>query len=114
VQRLARELARVVRPGGRLVIEVPSPAWLDAMDDSARDTLSRPAYPSASHSASGDRSVRRTGPRTCVYEDLVTGASIEASLLDADGWRAALAPGWDAAVEAIDGVEWLIASTRVP
>ena len=30
--RLARELARVVRPGGVFVAEVPSPAWLERLE----------------------------------------------------------------------------------
>jgi SAM-dependent methyltransferase len=95
LQRLARELARVVRTGGLLVVEVPSPAWLEHVGDGP------------------DRRVRRTGPRTCVYEDLVTGASIEATLLDADAWRSALAPDWDARFEAVDDVEWLIVAAQI-
>src|SRR5258706_8777967 len=65
IARLARELARLVRGGGTFIAEVPCPVWLDRLD----------AYP-----AQSDRRVRRTGPSTCVYEDLVTGASIEARL----------------------------------
>jgi SAM-dependent methyltransferase len=96
IERLGRELARVVRAGGLLVVEVPSPPWLERVEELAAT----------------DRRVRRTGPRTGVYEDLVTGAAIEATLLDASEWRAALGPTWDAKVEAIDGVEWLVVSTR--
>ena len=96
--RLARELARVVGPGGVFVAEVPSPAWLDRLE----------AIPSQE-----DRRVRRTGPRTCVYEDLVTGASIEATLLDESDWRAALAPGWQLAIESIDELEWLVVARRM-
>jgi SAM-dependent methyltransferase len=106
VGRLARELARVVRPGGVFVIEVPRPAWLDSLDAAARRA-------DAGAQAHLDRRVRRTGPRTCVYEDLVTGASIEASLLDEAEWRAALAPGWQASVDSLDELEWQIVARRL-
>jgi SAM-dependent methyltransferase len=106
--RLAAELARVVRPGGVLVVEVPSPAWLEHMapgdHDASRDRLSQASSPV-------DRRVQRTGARTCVYDDLVTGASIEATLLDAEEWRAALAPGWEARVDPVD-VEWFVVGRR--
>ena len=59
-----------------------------------------------------DRRARRTGGRTCVYEDLVTGASIEATLLDEAEWCAALAPDWRAAVKSIDELEWLVVARR--
>ncbi len=77
--------------------EVPCPAWLDRLD----------AYP-----AQGDRRVRRTGPSTCVYEDLVTGASIEARLFDETGWRAAFGPPWHLRVELVDEVEWFVVARR--
>jgi SAM-dependent methyltransferase len=92
VGRLAAELARVVRPGGALVVEVPSPAWLDR--------------------SVGDARVRRTGPATGVYEDAVTGASIQARLLSQAEWVAALGPLWQARVEAASDVEWLVLAQR--
>jgi SAM-dependent methyltransferase len=97
IAQLARELARVVEKGGVLVAEVPSPAWLDrgAMDSSA-----------------SDRRVLRTGPCTCVYEDLVTGASIQARVLDEAEWRDALAPNWRTDVEPLDAWECLIVARR--
>jgi SAM-dependent methyltransferase len=97
VSSLGNELARVVRPAGVLVAEVPSPRWLDRLD-------SLPPQP--------DRRVRRTGPRTCVYEDLVTGASIVATLLDEDGWRAALGTDWRASIETVDELELLVVAQR--
>jgi len=97
IRRLAGELARVVRSGGALVIEVPSPAWLERPPEALQGI---------------DRRVRRTGARTCVYEDLVTGASIDATLLDAAEWGTALAPAWDARVEPVDDVEWLVVARR--
>lgn len=99
IAKLGRELARIVRPGGILVAEVPSPAWLERLD----------AMPAA-----GDRVLRRSGPRTCVFEDRVAGASIEASVLDATEWEAELAPGWRARVEPLGDLEWLVVANRAP
>jgi SAM-dependent methyltransferase len=96
--RLARELARIVRPGGKFVAEVPSPAWLDRI---------------GSLPQGGDRRVQRTGRRTCVYEDLIVGARIEATLADESEWLAALQPDWLPRVEPIDEVEWLVIAQRV-
>lgn len=92
IPRLARELSRVVRSGGALVVEVPSPAWLDR--------------------SAGDARVRRTGPSTGVYEDVATGAAIETRLLTDAEWVAALSPSWEARVEAASDVEWLVLATR--
>jgi SAM-dependent methyltransferase len=91
--RLAREVARVVRPGGAWVIEVPSPAWLDA-----------PAMP--------DGRVTRTGPTTGIYEDVPTGATIEVRLLSDAEWSAALSPAWTVRVDAAGTTEWLVVAQR--
>lgn len=99
--RLARELARVARPGAVFAAEVPAPSWLDCLDATGATD------------AQADRRARRTGPRTCVYEDLVTGASIEARLLDEAEWSAALAPDWRATFESIDELEWLVVARRI-
>ena len=95
--KLAAELARVVRPGGVLFAEVPSPAWLDRLD----------ALPST-----GERVLRRTGPRTCVFEDRTAGASIEARVLDAGEWIAALGPVWEARIEPLGELESLVLARR--
>jgi len=96
-RRLARELGRVVRTGGVLLAEVPSPAWLDLLTGAPDD---------------GERRARRTGPRTCVVEDVVVGASIEARVLDELEWREALAPEWDGRIERLGDVEWLVVARR--
>jgi SAM-dependent methyltransferase len=97
LRRLAQELGRLVRRGGVFIAEVPSPAWLDRLGGSAGD---------------GERRALRTGPRTCVIEDLVVGASIEARVLDATQWQDALAPEWDGRVEALGEVEWIVIARR--
>lgn len=90
IRRLAAELARVVRTGGVLVAEVPSPAWIDRV------------------AASPDRRVRRTGPRTCVYEDLAARAAIDVRVLSDDEWRGALSPAWSIRVQPLTDVEQLV------
>ena len=90
---LARELARVVRPGGAFVAEVPAPAWIDR--------------------ATADARVRRTGSNTASYVDAVTGARIEARLLSDGAWAAALGPSWTTRVEPIGEAEWLVAAVSV-
>jgi SAM-dependent methyltransferase len=98
VARLAAELARVVRPGGWLVAEVASPAWLDSVE---------------SWHASSDRHVRRTGRRACVVEDHVVGLGIEALVLDASEWTQALLPDWSPQLRSISESEWLLVAQRV-
>ncbi len=96
LRRLARELGRVIRRGGVFVAEVPSPAWLDRLEGAA----------------DGERRIQRTGPRTCLVEDLVVGASIEARVLDEPEWLAALAPEWKGQLEPLGEVEWLVVARR--
>ena len=97
LQALARELARLVRKGGVFVGEVPHPGWLDTLGDGDL----------------GDRRIRRTGPRSCVCEDLVARASIEARLFDADEWTAAFGAGWQTRVESLGALEWFVVARRV-
>jgi ubiquinone/menaquinone biosynthesis C-methylase UbiE len=94
---LARELARVIKQGGVWVIEVPSPAWLDVAEKT--------------RAPQGQRIVR-TGAHTCVIEDEVASASIEARVYSETEWRAALAPSWSASVETEGAVEWFIVARR--
>jgi len=99
VNALARELGRVVRPGGRFIAEVPSMAWLDAA--------------ASSNVAADERRVLRTGKHTALFEDRVAGASIDVCLLDEPGWRKALEPSWIARLLALGPLEWLIVADRV-
>jgi SAM-dependent methyltransferase len=98
LERLGNELARVVGKGGIVVAEVPSPAWLDAIVSAPR---------------SEDRHVRRTGPRTCLCEDVVVGFSIEARVFDDAEWRVALGPAWQTNVESLGELEWFVVAQRV-
>lgn len=99
VEHLATELGRVVRRGGRLVVEAPSLAWLDRL-------------PGTFEGGDDDRRIVRTGPATLAYEDRVVGGRIEALLLSDAQWRAALSPRWDARVEPLGDVEWFVVAER--
>jgi ubiquinone/menaquinone biosynthesis C-methylase UbiE len=94
--RLAEELARVVRRGGVWISEVPSPAWLDTADRAPPQ---------------GDRGVRRTGPLTCVYEDRVAGATVEARIFSEEAWRAAL-ERFVVRIDVMRDAEWRVVATR--
>jgi SAM-dependent methyltransferase len=101
--RLASEVARVVRPGGAWVIEVPAPAWLDHVER---------LLATGHETGREEARVVRTGARTCRYEDLVVGSSIEARVLDAAEWRSALEDGWVVQVEPLGVLEWLVVARR--
>jgi ubiquinone/menaquinone biosynthesis C-methylase UbiE len=94
VRALCIELARVIRPGGLLIAEMPTVAWLDRLEASSAD----------------DRRVTRTGPRACLYEDLAAKVSIEARVLGEPEWRAALAP-FEVTFEPISDVETRIVAS---
>jgi ubiquinone/menaquinone biosynthesis C-methylase UbiE len=97
LERLARELARIVRIGGVWVTEAPSPAWLDRLD----------ALPQPS-----EGSVRRTGRQTFVYSDHVAEASIEGRVLSDHQWHAALGEPWHVRVLPLGKFEWLVVAKR--
>jgi hypothetical protein len=85
------------------VVEAPAPAWLDLLDVLEAQAPARDP---------GERRIRRTGPRTCVYEDLVAGARIEARVMDATEWNGALGARWSTRVEPLGGLEWLVVARR--
>jgi SAM-dependent methyltransferase len=70
IEGLARESARVLAPAGALVVEVPTPSWLD-------------------RAAGG---VHRIDEGRSLFTDRATGATIEVRLFPASHWRRALAP----------------------
>jgi ubiquinone/menaquinone biosynthesis C-methylase UbiE len=106
LSRLAREVARVVQPGGIWVIEVPAPAWLDHVEQLQAARAGSPEL------RRDEAHVVRTGARTCRYEDLVVGASIEACVLDAAEWRVALGDAWSVQIEPLGALEWLVVGRR--
>jgi SAM-dependent methyltransferase len=94
---LGAELARVTSAGSVIVAEVPSPAWIERLH----------LLP-----ASGERTLRRTGPLTCVFEDRVAGATITARVLPEGDWRSALGTSWTTHIEAMGELEWLVLARR--
>jgi SAM-dependent methyltransferase len=103
IARLASEVARIVRPGGTWVSEAPAPAWLDHLEALEAQRAAR---------GGSEARIRRTGPRTCVVEDVVVGASIEARALDADEWLSTLGGAWSTRVDPLGELEWLVVAQR--
>jgi SAM-dependent methyltransferase len=85
---LARELARVLVPGGILVAEVPAAEGLAKLG------------------------VMRTADGRFVHRDEASGLAIEGVALAAGQWREALSPHLDARVEPLGDVEHLVVATR--
>jgi SAM-dependent methyltransferase len=114
IQRLARELARVVRAGGTWVAEVPAPAWLERLTDGEReegDGTGRRGG-AASGSPTGPGRARRTGRRSGAYADSVADACIDVLVLDEREWESALGTTWTARIEPLGEFEWLVLATR--
>ena len=79
IRALAHELSRVLVPQGKLVVEVPSLAWLESIGDQALED-------------DDGRVVKRVGPHELEIVDLPTGAVTTARALSAETWRDLLTP----------------------
>lgn len=92
---LSDELARLLKPRGVILFEVPSPAFLNAID---RD----------SHGAA-----RSTGTDRSLHEDAAVAVAIEARAFSADRWMQAFSRHFDVRVEPISSVEQLVVGVRL-
>lgn len=91
---LAKELARVLAPGGVFVAEVPAGEALAAIAQAGEDVR-----------------VVATGATTFRHEDRIANVAIEGVALDAAGWVAALAPGLAARAEPLGAAEHFLIAT---
>jgi SAM-dependent methyltransferase len=98
IRRLASELSRVLVSGGKLVVEVPSLAWFEAIGDQALED-------------DYGRVVRRIDKDELEIVDLPTGAVTTARALSAETWRELLTP-FDVQVEGRED-ELLLVGTNV-
>ena len=97
IARLAGEIARVLRPGGVWLTEVPSPGWLDAVRAGVLPSV---------------RLVEGTADPRCMHEDRRAGVAVEATILGPARWQALLAPRFDVTVEPISAVEQLVLAMK--
>ncbi len=97
IARLGREIARVLRPGGVWLTEVPSPGWLDAVRSGALPCV---------------RLVDGTGDARCAHEDGRAGVAVEATILTPARWQQLLGPRFGVTVEAISAVEQLVLALK--
>ena len=94
---LARELGRVLRPGGVLVAEVPSNEWLRRIEVVV----------------AGDARLVRTANDRLVHEDRAAGVAVEAVVPTDEEWRAAFEPAFVVTFEALgDAERRLVAQKR--
>ncbi len=98
---LALEVARLLRPGGVFVAEVPGPALLTYLD--ARGAIEV-----------GDLRMRRASADPIVtHEDRAAGVTVEAHVHDAAFWRALFPARFDVRVEPLGDLELLVVA-RAP
>ncbi len=93
---LAREVARVVRPGGVLAIEMPSRAWLARIDVVPSET----------------GRIAKTGEGTCLHEDDALGLAVEAVIPSDDEWRSTFGASFAVVVTPLGESEILVVGTR--
>jgi SAM-dependent methyltransferase len=95
---LAAEIARVLRPGGVFVAEVPSQAWLASIDVVQE----------------GDARIVRTGVDRCVHEDHGAGLAVEAIVPSDVEWRATFQDRFDVGCEALGDAETRVVARLRP
>jgi SAM-dependent methyltransferase len=92
---LSGELARLLKPRGVILFEVPSPAFLDAIDRDPGNVA------------------RSTGTDRSLHEDAALEVAIEARAFSADRWMQAFSRHFDVRVERISAVEQLVVGVRL-
>ncbi|MDB4998889.1 MAG: Phosphatidylethanolamine N-methyltransferase [Myxococcaceae bacterium] len=97
IARLAGEIARVLRPGGLWLTEVPSPGWLEAVRAGALPSV---------------RLVDGAGDPRCLHEDGRAGVAVAATILAPARWQELLAPRFGVTVESISAVEQLVLALK--
>jgi ubiquinone/menaquinone biosynthesis C-methylase UbiE len=95
---LATECARITRPGGAFVAEVPSQAWLKELRGETVGTA-------------GARLARIAEDRL-LHQDDATGLAVEAVVPSDDEWRATFAPAFDVTCEVLGEAETLVVGRR--
>jgi SAM-dependent methyltransferase len=93
VASLARELARILRPNGVFVAEVPAAEALAAMSRGADDTT---------------LGVEVIGPSKFRHRDAVAGVELEGIALDAAGWQRAFGDALEVRISPLGEVEHLL------
>ena len=84
---LSRELARVLRPKGLALFQVPSHGWLEKLEQGPP---------------------RRTGFETCLHEDPVSKLTIEVAILSPQRWEEAMKADFAVTCEALSDAEQLV------
>jgi SAM-dependent methyltransferase len=95
-ESLAREVARVVRPGGAFVAEMPSRDWLARIDVVPSET----------------GRIAKTGEDSCVHEDDALDLAVEAVVPSDQAWRDSLAPHFAVEVTPLGASEILVVGRR--